>query len=174
MFTQETWKHDSTKELYANVHGGIIQNSPGVEMIQMSITGKWINELWYICIILYSSVTKRTNYENTPWRGWISKVFCQAHAATYKSLHTVESVSMKFWVTQNESILTSISEWLRGGRGVWGRGTKEFSRVMEIFGILLGVWITWVQAFVKTQQTVHLRSTHYMCMLSYTTISKKT
>lgn len=61
-----------------------------------------------------------------------------------------------------------------------GRVTRELSRVMEIFYSLIKVR---AYAFVKTHQTVHLRSVHFTvnntcykneCMHLYYFISKET
>lgn len=54
--------------------------------------------------------------------------------------------------TQNSGLMGA------GGRAGWRRGTKAFSRVTEIFGISIDVWVTRVCALVKTHRTVQLRS----------------
>lgn len=64
-------------------------------------------------------------------------------------------------------MVTQIRKWLPGRRYIWlEMGMRELCRVMEMFNTLVGVWVSQVYAFVKTNQTVHLVWVHfYGCKL---------
>lgn len=54
------------------------------------------------------------------------------------------------------------SDCFQSGRGgLTGKGYKDSSRMMEIFHVLLGVWVTQVYAFIKTDRTKYLKSVHF-------------
>lgn len=51
-------------------------------------------------------------------------------------------------------------------------GIREFSKVMEMFHILIEVLFTWMCTFVKTNQTVPLISVHFTVCKFYPSLKK--
>lgn len=53
-----------------------------------------------------------------------------------------------------------------------GQEMKELSRVMEMFHTLVGMVVMWYYTFVKTQQTIFLKSAHTSACKNYNLIKK--
>lgn len=161
---------NSTPAHFPNRHENIRPHETGSQMSIAAVlriapnwkqpkcsTGEWLNKLWHIQTMEYSSGTKQhellihtaawVNHKSMPL---IKEVWHKRIQGVLPFL----CYSKRKWIyKQNESTMRA-DQWLNGARALGGM--RDYTEVMEKFCILSVVVITQVFTFIKTHQTMHL------------------
>lgn len=122
--------------------------------MQIPITGRMSKQLRCIHTMEYCSTIGR-NKLLTEARTWMNSRDVTEQKKADRRVHT-----LWFHLCAHHKVMVIESRTVGAcwGRDWLGRGMRALSAVMEMFYILVGMWIIWVYAFVKTGQTEYVTS----------------
>lgn len=173
-FTQEKWKQISTKRLE---HECSVIIAKIWKQSKCPWTGEWNKKLWYVTMERYSARKGITDTHNNAMNLKNITLSKRSQTRAQTEINTHAYIDSSYWMApfvwpgkpnlcernQNSDSFPA-SGW---GQGVWdwqARSTRKLPGVMEVFWMMMGVWVMQLYTFVKIHQAATLKICVFHCV----------